>query len=226
MDSASLSHTPDGGVVSAHATISTSRTEDSGLVIPEDTPNSAHHKALSAVPRLPEATPLATPSTARSISRLPTRQKSEPSNYPTSKLQDLIPSQVKMDTSAHCWKPHPSPHPHVTPTGASKQQGSHQSPIAGISRVTNSAGITPHRYSSSGVVGVVLRRDGLVCLPPLFTDELLRRKEMIKSRLQFKSERANECIKYLVFAWQHPESRCHMHQSRSIRNGSLASQYI
>lgn len=182
-----MPHASDGGVVftagSTHAVVSASHSEDSGLAIPPDaTPNSAHHEAGGDISPSKFREAYASPSTMHN-SWLPTQQNSKASSYPTT------PSQVIIDTgSAYCQKPHPSPHPHVTPTLASEQQRLRNSPINGICRVSHSAGTTPHRYSSSGMMGVALRRDGLVCLPPLFTDELLQRKEVIKSRLQFKSE--------------------------------------
>lgn len=199
MESGSPSHASGRGVVSctdsARAVVSSSsHAEDSGLVIPEATPHQQTGDTPAVVhfaaSRPPEAPPLATPTPELTAlgSRLPAEHNSKPGNYPTSKL---LPSQMRMDVSAYRWKTLPSSHPYVTPTSASKQQRVCKSPIDGISRVANSAGTTPHRYSSSagqsGVVGVVLRHDGLVCLPPLFTEELLQRKEMIKSRLQFKS---------------------------------------
>ena len=103
----------------------------------------------------------------------------------------LAPSQVDILSSS--WKlHHPSVHPYATAvTTSASQRRSQGSPVTGVSHLPDSADTTPRRYSGgTGPVGAgaAFKRHALASLPPLFSNELLQRKELIKSRLQFKSE--------------------------------------
>lgn len=218
VSSTNPSHSPCGrGVVFGSPwpdRAGTEHSSDSGLTsdVSAATPISTHQAgdppavAVVSHPRAPEAPPIATPTSAltpalapgegsaKSSSRSPRHEhkNSDLSDYSAAKLRGLIPPQVKLDI----WK---SLRPLATPTLASKLQ---KSPVDSNSgRAIGSMDTTPCRYSSAGqkgVVGVVLRTDKLASLPPLFTDELLKRKEMIKSRLQFKSE----CSSMVLLVWQ------------------------
>lgn len=86
---------------------------------------------------------------------------------------------------------HPTPLVQTTPTSSSSA-----TVRGGMTRASNSAHTTPHRFSSGGggglkgVLGVVLKKEGLVHppAPPLFSGELLKRKELLKARLDSHSE--------------------------------------
>lgn len=171
---------------------------DSGLVLLAGdssamTPVNAHHTSDASIAcTTPEAQPLTTPFSAAGAAgtEATLRPNSEPIYYPTSKLQGLFPSQVKQEdiVLSHHWKLHPLVHPYAAVTTSTSKRRPLRSPVNGISRhVSNSADTTPRRYSNGGTV-MVLKRQALAALPPLFSDKLLQRKEMIKSRLQFMSE--------------------------------------
>lgn len=128
---------------------------------------------------------------------------------PASKIpfsNGLLPTYVKMELQSHYLNTFPSIPLHATPTGhghflratptSLPGRGStlyQKSPADGIGRASNSAHNTPHRYS--GLKGVQvggavtnLNNVGMACPSSVFGDDLLKRKEMLKSRLHFKSE--------------------------------------
>lgn len=187
------SHTEDPKqTVQRHAD-SGSTDHDSGLVLLSSdssaaTPINAHQTGDTPVLHhvtATETTPLKIPPSA-TWKEVTLRPYSEPSYCPTSKLRGLISSQVQEDViSSHHWKRHPSVHPYAATTSTSKRRPL-RSPVNGIGCVFNSADTSPRRYSNGAVM--VLKRHTLAALPPLFSHELLQRKEMIKSRLQFTSE--------------------------------------
>ena len=82
-------------------------------------------------------------------------------------------------------------HRHATPTSlpSSVPRSYLSSPARRVNHGSNSAHTTPHRYSSGlKRIGVLSKNEGGTNLSPIFGDELLKKKETIKSRLQFKSK--------------------------------------
>lgn len=192
----SHSHTSEG-----HHPPDRASSSDSGLVLPagDFTPIDAcqTHDTVSggvshsAADR--ESLFLATPPSVLAVSGKERPYASEPAgSCPPSKLQKLTPSDI-------LWKlHHPLAHPYATAaTTSASQKRLPRSPVNGVGHVPDLADTTPRRYSVSGLqssgtgpVGAscALKRYALASLPPLFSNELLQRKDLIKSCLQFKSE--------------------------------------
>lgn len=183
------------GEQSAQTLASTHQTAvTDGLGSPATSSNLGHFRTTSNA--------LAIPTSASMLNALPTTKeiistgallydhKSPNCAYGTGSYPTSRPSYTSglfpLDSArSYHWKSLSSVHPYATPTSAYRHR---RSPADRTRRATKSADVTPQRYSK-GILGVALRsNNGIACPPSLFTDALLKRKEMVKARLQFKSE--------------------------------------
>ena len=134
----------------------------------------------------------------------------------------ILPSHLKVIRPLNQLRPHPSIHSYATPFLNVSPPVSSAPPFPGetcrahckssAERTRVVAGFvnntTPHR-SSSGFKGVAPKsKEAAHLLAPIFSDELLRKKELIKSQLHFKSKPSNiivafnqVSISHAMFVW-------------------------